>query len=427
MRRRPAATFLAVVVFLAGAAPAFAHDLPMGGSRWCFGRNRIVANIDLGAVLLKSIKGMEEWRNPVDGVLDEQMHKVVTEILQPYLDEKLSVTEDGKSYPVKVDRLVSNGDTYTIWLSVEHIPLDPGRPVTIDYKLLFDETQHAHVNLAYGYVSEATGDALKSVFDFSPPAMQHTFESSAHEWTMIPPGTAKTQASVASTSMPVASRKLEPAQPAQPAAGARVELPGAQAPASPHSRWREILANVGRFVLLGIEHILTGYDHIAFLVALVVVAPSLRAVLPIITAFTAAHSITLLLAALRLVSLDSRLIESAIAVSICYVAVENLFRRKATRRWLVAFCFGLVHGFGFASVLQNLIVGRANLVSSVVSFNVGVELGQLMIFAALLPLLRLLGALIEPRKMTIAASAAIGLLGFVWVLERSFDLRLLRL
>jgi hypothetical protein len=392
----------------------------MGGSRWCFGRNRIVANIDLGPSLLEFIKGMKELRDPLDGMSDDQKHRVVTEILQPYLNEKLSVTEDGKAYPAKIDRLVRNGDTYTLWISVESIPLDPGRPVTIDYKLLFDETRNAHVNLAYGYVSEATGDALKSVFDFSPPAMQYTFESSAHAWTVIPPGTAKTGASVASTS--VAASRMP-----QPAAGARSKLPRSQAATPPRSRWREILANVGRFVLLGIEHILTGFDHIAFLVALVVVAPSFKAVLPIITAFTAAHSITLLLAALRVVSLNSRLVESAIAVSICYVAVENLFRKKATRRWLVAFCFGLVHGFGFASVLQNLIVGRANLVSSVVSFNVGVEIGQLMIFAALLPLLRLLAALIAPRKITIAASAAIGLLGFIWVLERGFDLRLLML
>jgi hypothetical protein len=413
MRRRLAVAYLAVVL-LTGAAPAFAHDLPMGGSRWCFGRNRIVANIDLGVALLQTIKGMKEWRDPVDDLSDEQRHQVVTEILQPYLNEKLSVTEDGKTYPVKVDRVVRNGDTFTLWISVESIPLDPGRPVTIDYKLLFDETQNTHVNLAYGYVSEATGDALKSVFDFSPPSMQHTFESSAHAWTVIPPGTAKTQSSVASR-MP------------RPAASARAELPAAQTPASPRSRWRELLVNAGRFVLLGIEHILSGYDHIAFLIVLVVVAPSLRAVLPIITAFTAAHSITLLLAALRLVSLDARLVESAIALSICYVAAENLFRKKATHRWLVTFCFGLVHGFGFASVLQNLVVGKANLVSSVVSFNVGVELGQLLIFAALLPLLRLIGALIEPRKTTIAASAAIGLLGFVWVLERSFDLRFLRL
>jgi hypothetical protein len=392
----------------------------MGGSRWSFGRNRIVANIDLGPSLLQFIKGMK----PVEGLSDDQMRQVATEILQPYLDEKLSVTEDGKAYPVKVDRLVSNGNVYTIWISVERIPLDPGRPVTIDYKLLFDETQNAHVNLAYGYLSESTGDALKSVFDFSPAAMQYTFESSAHAWTVIAPGTAKIGAKASMSA--IASQG--PAV-AKPAAGAGAAVPGAPAPTptSPRSRWREILANVGRFVLLGIEHILTGYDHIAFLLALVVVAPSFKAVLPIITAFTAAHSITLLLAALRVVSLNSRLVESAIAVSICYVAVENLFRKKATRRWLVAFCFGLVHGFGFASVLQTLIVGRANLVSSVVSFNVGVELGQLMIFAALLPLLRLLAALIQPRKITIATSAAIGLLGFIWVLERGFDLRLLRL
>ena len=412
---RLAAAFLAVML-LAGVAPAFAHDLPMGGSRWCFGRNRIVANIDLGVALLQTIKGMKEWRDPGDSLSDGQMHQVVTEVLQPYLNEKLSVTEDGKAYPAKIDRLVKSGDTYTIWISVESIPLDPGRPVTIDYKLLFDETQNTHVNLAYGYVSEATGDALKSVFDFSPPAMQFTFESSAHVWT-VAPGTAKTRAMVA----PVT--RQEP----QTAAGARAESPGAQTPASPRSSWREFFGNVGRFVLLGIEHILSGYDHIAFLLALVLVAPSLRAVLPIITAFTAAHSITLLLAALGVVRLDSRLVESAIAVSICYVAVENLLRKKVTHRWLVTFCFGLVHGFGFASVLQNLIVGRANLVASVVSFNVGVELGQLMIFAALLPLLRLLAALIEPRKITIAASAAIGLLGFIWVVERSFDLSLLRL
>ena len=422
MRRRRLAAFAALML-LAGPVAAFAHNTPVGGSRWCFGRNRIVGNIDMNPPLLQAIKGMHGL-DLVGGLSDEQMPQVVTKVLQPYLDEKLSVAEDGKAYPVKVDRLVSNGDIYTIWISVDRIPLDQGRPVTIDYRLLFDETQQAHMNLAYGYVSEATGDALKSVFDFSPPAMQYTFESSAHAWTVIPPVIAQTRA--ASTAV---SARDQPSvmRPGATASVAPTATRAVQAPPSPRSTWREALTNVGRFVVLGIEHILTGYDHIAFLLALVLVAPSFKAVLPIITAFTAAHSITLLLAALGVVRLDSRLVESAIAVSICYVAVENLVRRKVTHRWLVTFCFGLVHGFGFASVLQNLIVGRANLVTSVVSFNVGVELGQLMIFAALLPLLRLLAILIKPRNITIAASAAIGLLGFFWVLERGFDLRFLRL
>ncbi len=420
MRRRRLAAFAALTL-LAGPVPAFAHNTPVGGSRWCFGRNRIVANIDMNPPLLQAIKGMQGL-DLVGGLSDEQMRQVTTQVLQPYLDEKLSVTEDGKAYPVKIDRIVSNGDIYTIWILVDRIPLDQGRPVTIDYRLLFDETQQAHINLAYGYASDATGDALKSVFDFSPPAMQFTFGSSAHVWTLVPPVIAKTGA--ASTAVPSRGRPSV-MRPGAKASVSPTATRAAQAPPSPRSTWREALANVGRFVVLGIEHILTGYDHIAFLLALVLVAPSLRAVLPIITAFTAAHSITLLLAALGVVRLDSRLVESAIAVSICYVAVENLVREKVTHRWLVTFCFGLVHGFGFASVLQNLIVGRANLVGSVVSFNVGVELGQLMIFATLLPLLRLLAALIAPRKITIAASAAIGLLGFIWVLERGFDLRFL--
>ncbi len=425
MRRRWLSALLTALL-LAGAAPVLAHNLPMGGSRWCFGRNRIVGNIDLGPELLQSIKGMTAWPDPVDGLSDEQRHQVVTEVLQPYLDDKLSVTEDGKAYPVKLDKLVKSGNVYTMWIAVERIPLDPARPVTIDYKLLFDETDGAHVNLGYGYGSDATGDALKSVFDFSPPAMQYTFEASAHTWTVIPPGVARSAARIANTAIPARSAPSV-TSPGRAALAPAFATPRPPSATSPRSTWKELFANVGRFVLLGIEHILSGYDHIAFLLALVVVAPSLRSVLPIITAFTAAHSITLLLAALRVVSLDSRLVESAIAVSICYVAVENLFREKATRRWLVAFCFGLIHGFGFASVLQNLIVGRANLVSSVVSFNVGVELGQLLIFAALLPLLRLLAALVAPRKITVATSAAVGLLGFIWVLERSFDWRLLRL
>ncbi len=184
-------------------------------------------------------------------------------------------------------------------------------------------------------------------------------------------------------------------------------------------------AQIGRFLRLGVEHILTGYDHIAFLLALIVVAPSLREVLPIVTAFTAAHSITLLLAAMRIVRLDARIVEPAIALSICWVAAENLFRKKAAHRWVVTFCFGLVHGFGFASVLQELIVGRTGLVVSVVSFNLGVELGQLVIFAVMLPALRLVGAVIEPRRVAFGASVAIGLLGCAWALERGLALKLL--
>jgi hypothetical protein len=148
-------------------------------------------------------------------------------------------------------------------------------------------------------------------------------------------------------------------------------------------------------------------------------------VLKVITAFTVAHSITLLLAALQVVRLDSRFVESVIALSICYIALENLFRKEVRYRWLITFCFGLVHGFGFASALQELIVGKTNLVLSVVSFNIGVETGQLMIFFVLLPLMYIMKQRMNFRKVTAAVSCAIFLLGFTWLVERLFDLKLI--
>ena len=151
-----------------------------------------------------------------------------------------------------------------------------------------------------------------------------------------------------------------------------------------------VLNAVREFIPLGIEHIWTGYDHIAFLLALIVIGLSLKEALKIITAFTVAHSITLLLAAMQIVSLGSRFVESVIALSICYVAVENILKKKVHYRWLIAFGFGLIHGFGFASALQELIAGQANLLLSVLSFNAGVEIGQLTIVCTMLPLLYLL-------------------------------------
>jgi hydrogenase/urease accessory protein HupE len=188
---------------------------------------------------------------------------------------------------------------------------------------------------------------------------------------------------------------------------------------------RSIWATLLQFVPLGIEHILTGYDHIAFLLAIVVIELSIKEILKIITAFTVAHSITLLLAALDIVRLNSALVESLIALSICYVALENIFKKKATYRWLIAFGFGLIHGFGFASALRGLIVGKANLLLSVLCFNIGVEMGQLMLLFALLPILYLLKKLIGFRIVTVGASVGIFVIGLTWLMERVFHLELL--
>lgn len=146
----------------------------------------------------------------------------------------------------------------------------------------------------------------------------------------------------------------------------------------------------GRFFLLGIEHILTGFDHLLFLLALLIGCRSLRSMLIIITAFTLAHSITLGLATFEVVDFPARWVESFIALSIVYVGVENLAGKIAEKRriWLI-FGFGLIHGLGFASVLKGIGLGAGgqSILPPLLAFNLGVETGQFAFVVVALPLL----------------------------------------
>jgi len=175
------------------------------------------------------------------------------------------------------------------------------------------------------------------------------------------------------------------------------------------------------FVLLGIEHILTGWDHLLFLLGLLLRGGSWLALAKIVTAFTLAHSITLALAALDVVVLPDRLVEAVIALSIAFVAAENLFGKPVVaRRWLVSFCFGLVHGFGFSSALRELGLASSGLLVSLFGFNAGVEIGQGVVVAVALPALALLRRTRWERRMVWSSSVAILLVGAVLFVERAF-------
>jgi hypothetical protein len=137
---------------------------------------------------------------------------------------------------------------------------------------------------------------------------------------------------------------------------------------------------------LGVEHILTGADHLVFLFGLILVGGRLRSLIGVVSAFTVAHSITLALAALSIFAPSPRLVEPAIALSIAYVGVENLFVHDASKRWRITFPFGLIHGFGFAGALREIALPRAQVPVALVSFNLGVEIGQLAVLAVALPL-----------------------------------------
>jgi HupE / UreJ protein len=194
-----------------------------------------------------------------------------------------------------------------------------------------------------------------------------------------------------------------------------------------------------QYIIDGVWHIWIGYDHILFLLALLLPAVLIRRdgqwapapgiggaakeVLKVVTAFTLAHSITLSLAVLGVISLPSRIVESAIAASVIFAALSNLRGAVELKRWVMAFVFGLIHGFGFASVLVDLGLPTNALVLALVGFNVGVEIGQLAIVAVFLPLAFWLR---RTRFYQVAVlkggSLIVALLATWWLVQRAFAL-----
>ncbi len=176
-----------------------------------------------------------------------------------------------------------------------------------------------------------------------------------------------------------------------------------------------------QFVWLGMNHIFIGYDHILFLLGLIVIGGSFRNLVKIVTAFTLAHSLTLVLAALQIVLLPTRLVESVIALSIVYIAVENFFVKDSDQRWLITFVFGLMHGFGFASVLTELGLPRSGLAVSLVSFNVGVEIGQIAIIGLVFPVVQAFSRTRWQKQLVLGLSSVILVFGLIWFFQRAFD------
>lgn len=189
-----------------------------------------------------------------------------------------------------------------------------------------------------------------------------------------------------------------------------------------HTFGKKPTPHLSQFFGLGLEHILTGYDHLLFLLALILAAGRLRPVLGIVTAFTVAHSITLALTVLGVVSVPSYLIEGVIALSIAFVALENLWRGQATHRWrwLVVFAFGLVHGMGFAGALEEIGLGKSQLLPSVLTFNLGVETGQVLFVLVASALIALAQRFSAQTMLQRWGSVAVAAVALYWSAERFF-------
>ncbi|MFB3170394.1 HupE/UreJ family protein [Neobacillus sp. 179-C4.2 HS] len=175
------------------------------------------------------------------------------------------------------------------------------------------------------------------------------------------------------------------------------------------------------FFKLGMLHILTGYDHLLFLLALLLRKQTFKQYAAIITSFTIAHSITISLAVLGIITLPSRFVESVIAFSIVYVALENIFRKEIRHRWGLTFLFGLIHGLGFANILREMNIPKSDLAVALVNFNIGIEVVQLALVLLILPLLTYMFKLKSSKIIIKIGSTIVAALGAFWLIERLFS------
>ncbi len=185
------------------------------------------------------------------------------------------------------------------------------------------------------------------------------------------------------------------------------------------------LKTIWDFIPLGIAHVLSGTDHVLFVISLLLVFGTLKDILKLTGTFTVAHSITLILSGTLLLSLSSRIVEPLIALSIAYVAVTSVFLRKydffgsQRNKLITVFFFGLFHGFGFAGALKDLSIPSGSFIPALVAFNVGIEIGQLTIITAVLPILYLLRKKSWYQSFISVIAVGIGSFGLVWAVQRA--------
>jgi hypothetical protein len=309
----------------------------------------------------------------------------------------------------------------------------PVQRLAVSYTLFArtDPTHRGIVRVARGDIGADGGGADMQLAVMPPDGASHRFA--------LPPAPA-----AAPASDPAATAPTTPA----PATTLQALAPASRDTSASTDAAEPPAASFSGFVREGIHHILIGYDHILFLLSLLLPAvwvrrsagssplapgwhpaealgPALANVLKVVTAFTVAHSITLALSVLDIVNPPSRWIESVIAASVVLAALNNLWPVVSEARWKLTFVFGLVHGFGFASALKDAGLAKGALVAPLVGFNVGVEIGQLCIVALVLPLAWLLRGTRTYRGAFAGGSVAIAAVAALWLVQRAFDLSLI--
>ncbi|WP_207627609.1 MULTISPECIES: HupE/UreJ family protein [Bacillaceae] len=346
-------------------------------------KTEIVFTLDTLSIfeLLPKIDANKNW------VLEKSEIKKERHHLEELITEGLTLDVDNKEQTpvVKKMELVKKENKEFLSVDMTFPSVAPGETVVFTDGFYFNDTGTNYVNLISASYRGETSEAV--------------LQGSERTWTMLVTEVQQEQGSGLG-----AGSAMQPDED-----GAAVQ----PAETSSTSSWFS-------FFKLGMLHILTGYDHLLFLFALLLRKQTFKQYAAIVTSFTLAHSITLSLAVLGVVTLPSRFVEAVIAFSICYVALENIFRKEIRHRWSITFMFGLIHGLGFASILKEMAIPKSHLAVALVNFNLGIEAVQLSIVLLLLPLLAYLFKLKSSRKIVTYGSYAIVAMGAIWLVQRVF-------
>jgi hypothetical protein len=376
---------------LSFAAPAAAHDIPIEAMVRMFVKPQGHTLRVLVRMPLKSITEAEYPRKERDFVDLARVDPFLRDAAKIALLESLDIYEDGR--PLAAPRIAStrmsleSDRSFTSYGAAMTHVTGPPLPVT---ETLYWEQGILDVLFEYPIRSDRSYFSIHAAFD----------RLAQHEVTTV--------------------QFIPPSGPSR-----AYELPGDSGLVRLDPNWYHAAA---RFVVMGFHHILEGIDHLLFLLCLIIPFRRIRPLIAIVTAFTVAHSITLISAAYHYgpeALWFPPLIETLIAASIFYMALENIVVASPKRRWIITFCFGLVHGFAFSFGLQNTLqFAGSHLLLSLLSFNIGIELGQLLVLALCVPLLNFVFRhFVAERMGVIILSAIIGHQAWHWMIERLGVLR----
>lgn len=388
---------------------ASAHALSASYTTISFEQDKTDFSFSLDVISV--IESMDVDANK-NGILDADELEKNKHRLEEWIDDSLVLEMNGREQAAELTdlKLGKKGDKEVLTWDLIYPAFTAGQSITILDGLYANPAASAYVNL----ITSRHGDQVSET----------VLQGKNRTWTLLL--TEQQQQQQLSNSTQVNPTQMDQTllhnQQNQPK-----DTNGSSAPSSaqPTNTMHEKSATSASsswfsFFKLGIHHILTGYDHLLFLFALLLRKQSFKQYVSIITAFTLAHSITLTLAVLGYISLPSRIVESVIALSICYVALENIFRKEMRNRWIVTFLFGLIHGIGFSEILREMGLPKSHLAVDLISFNLGIEFIQLCLVLVLLPILIFIQKKSFFRPTIHVGSYAITALGGFWLIERLF-------